>query len=70
MTSLLPGYDIMAKKPDEPSSPYLRRRLRSYEEVQRRQAERKARSTRSKSSNESASKHPRDETSRDEQDDH
>lgn len=69
MTSVLPGYDIMAEKPSEPFSPYLRRRLRSYEEVQRRRAERKARSTRSKSSNERVSKNRRDKTSRDDQND-
>ena len=34
MAWLLPGYDVMPKKNDDSVSPYLRKPLRSYEEVQ------------------------------------
>jgi hypothetical protein len=69
MARLLSGCGTMPKKDDEQISPYLRHRLRSYEEVQRERADGKARLLRRKPPTRGASRNLGDKTNRDEQDD-
>ena len=68
MTRLVTGRGAMAKK-NEPISAYMRRPLRSYEEVQRERADGKTRPVRGKPSTRGTSRDPADDASRDEQND-
>ena len=68
MTRLITGCGATAKK-NEPISAYLRRPLRSYEEVQREQADGKTRPVRGKPPTRGTSRDPAGEASRDEQND-
>ncbi len=69
MTSLLSGRGAMPKKKSDSVSPYLRKPLRSYEEVQREPADGKTRPDRRKAPTKSVTCDPAGEASRDEQDD-
>ena len=69
MTSLLSGHGAIANKNDEQISPYLRRPLRSYQEVRREQTVGKARPVRRKAPTRIVTRDPTDEMCRDEQDD-
>lgn len=67
MTPLFSGCAAMSKKDDEHISPYLRRRLRSYEEVQRERADHGTRPDRQKSPTSGVSRDPGKGKSRDDQ---
>ena len=69
MAWLLPGYDVMPKKNDDSVSPYLRKPLRSYEEVLREPNDGKTWSNRRKAPTKSATRDPAGEVSRDEAND-
>lgn len=68
MAAIVTDRLVMPKDGDEPGSPYLRRRLRSYEEVKRKHAER--RRDRSESSKHSESQDGPDEAKGDGPADH
>jgi hypothetical protein len=69
MTPLHSGCGAKPKKDDESISPYLRRRLHSYEEIHGERAERKTRPVREKPRTRRLSRNPGTEASRDDQDD-
>lgn len=69
MTAILTRHSVMPKKTDDSVSPYLRRRLRKYEEVTHKSDEKDKRPDLSKTPEKPATRDPADRASPDESDD-
>jgi hypothetical protein len=69
MAAALTRHSVMPKKTDDSVSPYLRRRLRKFEEVAPKPEEDGKRSNRSKAPEQHATRDPTDRASPDESDD-
>jgi hypothetical protein len=69
MTAALARHSVMPKKRDDSVSPYLRRRLRKYEELARKPEEDGKRPGRSKAPERPVTRDPADRASPDEPDD-